>query len=188
MWNLYNPRCHCYLLTVEGRSNGLVWYALFAYKWQDCFLENERNLNQNWHGQWVGCVSDMTSTTSSALKKKKQKKKNGEFTHLYLYIYHVRSCDWLPTFYLLSSGTHSVEANTTTCSTRIQALRWYSATPSPRATPPRHTPPKPCGTQGSSPSHLLTPKHISSHPFSKHATFSIPYLTTSKVPRHTSSL
>ena len=41
-----------------------------------------------------------------------------------------------------------------------------------------------CATQGSSPSHLPTPKHISSHPYSRHATFSIPYLTPSKVPRH----
>ena len=94
----------------------------------------------------------------------------------------------IPTFYLLSSGTHSRRGehynlhHSDSSSSLVQrhpisSLRLLHDTPHLNH----------CATQGSSPSDLPTPKHISSHPFSKHATFSIPYLTTSEVPHHTSS-
>ena len=74
---------------------------------------------------------------------------------------------------------------------RGKGRAWLEASTAPShllaVAPPQHTHLNHCANQGSSPSHLPTPKQTSSHPFSKHATFSIPYLTTSKVPRHTSS-
>ena len=94
----------------------------------------------------------------------------------------------IPTFYLLSSGTHSRrgEHYNLQHSDSSSSLVPRHPISSPRLL---HDTPhlNHCATQGSSPSHLPTPKHISSHPFFMHATFSIPYLTTSKVPRHTSS-
>ena len=80
-------------------------------------------------------------------------------------------------------GHTLVEASTTTCSTRIQALRWYSTALSCRGSSTAHP------TKTIAPLTGLrypTCQHRS-EPLSKHGTFSIPYLTTSEVPRHTSS-